>query len=313
MVDPARPGVADAGQVAVLTGGWSAEREISLKSGAAVLEALRRRGINAQGFDPKERALSALGEFDRAFIALHGRGGEDGVIQGALDVMGIPYTGTGVRGSALGMDKLRTKLIWRGLGLPTPAFLRLSSEAALGRVEAELGYPVMVKPNHEGSSLGMTRVNAATELLDAWRKACQYDREVFAERWISGPEYTVSLLGEQAFPAIWIEPASVFYDFDAKYRAAQTRLHCPCGLSGSTESELTQLAIAAFDAVCGSGWGRVDLMRDADGAFWLLEVNTVPGLTEHSLVPMAARVAGLDMDELVWRILQTSWHSRGLQ
>ena len=313
MVDPARLGIADAGHVAVLAGGGSAEREISLKSGAAVLAALRSRGVNADCFDPREQALSALGEFDRAFIALHGRGGEDGVIQGALEVMGIPYTGTGVLGSALGMDKRRSKLIWRSLGLPTPAFLRLDSEAALDRVGAELGYPVMVKPSHEGSSLGMTRVDGSAELLDAWRKACHYDREVFAERWISGQEYTISLLAEQALPAIRIEPASTFYDFDAKYRAAETRLHCPCGLSAPAEAALAQLAVAAFDAVSGSGWGRVDLMRDTEGAFWLLEVNTVPGMTDHSLVPSAARVAGFDMDELVWRILLTSWRSRGLQ
>lgn len=312
-VEPADPGITDAGRVAVLAGGWSAEREISLKSGAGVLDALRRRGVNADCFDPRDRPLGALGEFDRAFIALHGRGGEDGVIQGALEVMGMPYTGAGVLGSALGMDKLRAKLIWRGLGLPTPAFLRLDSETSLGRVEAELGFPVMVKPSREGSSLGMTRVNGAAELPHAWRKACHYDREVFAERWIGGQEYTVSLLGEQALPVIRIEPASVFYDFDAKYRAAETRLHCPCGLSACAEAALAELAGAAFDAVSGSGWGRIDLMRDTEGAFWLLEVNTVPGMTDHSLVPTAARAAGLDMEELVWRILLTSWRSRGLR
>lgn len=311
--DPACPGVADAGRVAVLAGGWSAEREISLKSGAAVLDALRRRGVNAHGFDPAERPLAALSEFDRAFIALHGRGGEDGVIQGALEVMDIPYTGTGVLGSALGLDKLRAKLIWRALGLPTPAFLPLDSEAALGRVEAELGFPVMVKPSHEGSSLGMTRVDSSAALLQAWRKACQYDRKVFAERWIGGQEYTVSLLGRQALPVIRIEPASMFYDFDAKYRATETRLHCPCGLSARSEAVLTELAVAAFDAVSGSGWGRVDLMCDPEDAFWLLEVNTVPGMTDHSLVPAAARAAGLEMEELVWRILLTSWRSGGLQ
>ncbi|MCO6441445.1 MAG: D-alanine--D-alanine ligase [Nitrococcus mobilis] len=301
------------GRVAVLAGGWSAEREISLQSGAAVLEALRRRGIEAHQVDPSERPLGALGEFDRAFIALHGRGGEDGVIQGALEIMCLPYTGTGVLGSALGMDKLRTKLVWHALGLPTPAFLRLDSEAALDRVEAELGYPVMVKPNREGSSLGMTRVNGSAALLEAWRKACLYDREVFAERWIDGQEYTVSLLGEQALPVIRIESAGVFYDFDAKYRAAETRLHCPCGLAALPEAALTELAAAAFEAVGGSGWGRIDLMRDPDGAAWLLEVNTVPGLTDHSLVPMAARAAGLDMDELAWRILLSSWRGRGVQ
>lgn len=312
-VDPAGPEIADAGRVAVLAGGWSAERVISLKSGAAVLAALHRRGVHAECFDPAERPLAALSEFDRAFIALHGRGGEDGVIQGALEIMGIPYTGTGVLGSALGLDKLRTKLIWRGLGLPTPTFLQLDSEASLSRVEADLGYPVMVKPSHEGSSLGMTRVDSAAALLQAWREACRYDREVFAECWISGQEYTVSLLGEQVLPAIRIEPASLFYDFDAKYRAAETKLHCPCGLSAHSEAALAELAMAAFAAVSGSGWGRVDLMRDTEGTFWLLEANTVPGMTDHSLVPAAARVVGLDMEELVWRILLTSWRSRGLQ
>ncbi len=312
-VDSTGVGRAAAGRVAVLAGGWSAEREISLQSGAAVLEALRRRGLEVHHVDPSERPFDALGEFDRAFIALHGRGGEDGVIQGALEVMGLPYTGTGVLGSALGMDKLRTKLVWCALGLPTPAFLRLDSEAALDRVEAELGYPVMVKPNREGSSLGMTRVNGSDALMEAWRRACFYDREVFAERWIDGQEYTVSLLGEQALPVVGIESSGVFYDFDAKYRTAATRLHCPCGLAASTEAALTELAAAAFEAVGGSGWGRIDLMRDPEGVVWLLEVNTVPGLTDHSLVPMAARVAGLDMDELAWRILLSSWCGRGPQ
>lgn len=310
MTDPTELGSADLGRVAVLAGGWSAERTISLKSGTAVLEALRRRGVQAQPFDPKEQSLEALTGFDRAFIALHGRGGEDGVIQGALEVLGLPYTGTGVLGSALAMDKLRSKLIWRALGLPTPAFLHLDSEAALGRVDSELGFPVMVKPNREGSSLGMTYVDRPAELLHAWQKASQHDHEVIAERWISGLEYTVSLLGEQVLPAIRIEPASAFYDFDAKYHAAETQLHCPCGLSAATETALAEFSRAAFEAVNGSGWGRIDLMRDRDGVFWLLEVNTVPGLTDHSLVPAAARVAGLDMEELVWRILLTSWRSR---
>lgn len=313
MADRTSPRPVDSGHVAVLAGGWSAEREISLISGAAVLAALRRRGVKADCFDPGERPLDGLSAFDRAFIALHGRGGEDGVVQGALEVIGLPYTGTGVLGSALGMDKLRAKQIWRGQDLPTPAFLRLDSETSLDRVEAELGFPVIVKPSHEGSSLGMTRADGSAELLDAWRRACYYDREVFAERWISGPEYTVSLLGEQPLPAIHIEPASAFYDFDAKYRAAETRLHCPCRLSARAEAALAELARAAFNALSGSGWGRVDLMCDAQDTFWLLEVNTVPGMTDHSLVPTAARVAGLSMEELVWRILLSSWGDRGLQ
>ncbi len=295
-----------AGHVAVLLGGWSAEREISLKSGRAMLAALRRRGVDAHAFDPSEQPLTRLADFDRALIALHGRGGEDGVIQGVLDALGVPYSGSGVLGSAIAMDKLRTKLIWRGLGLATPGFARLDAASDWERVVADLGLPLMVKPAHEGSSLGMARVDAAGDLQRAWHAAAAYDAEVFAEQWVSGEEYTVALLDGEVLPPIRIEPTHGFYDFDAKYVAEDTRMHCPCGLPAAVERELGELARAAFEVVGASGWGRVDVMRDAAGAFWLLEVNTVPGMTDHSLVPAAARVAGMDMDELVWRILATS-------
>ncbi|MCS4504701.1 D-alanine--D-alanine ligase [wastewater metagenome] len=297
---------ADAGRVAVLMGGWSAERDISLKSGAAILEALRGRGVDAHAFDPRDRALPDLLGFDRALVALHGRGGEDGAIQGALETLGIPYTGSGVLGSAVAMDKLRTKLIWRGLDLATPPFRMLGHATDWDGVVDELGLPLMVKPANEGSSLGMSRVGERDGLEAAWIRAADYDTAVFAERWITGEEYTVAVLDGECLPAIRIESARGFYDFDAKYVAEDTRMHCPCGLPADTERALGELALSAFEATGAEGWGRVDLMRDGDGRFWLLEVNTVPGMTDHSLVPAAARVAGLDMGELVWRILATS-------
>ncbi|WP_440996898.1 D-alanine--D-alanine ligase [Arhodomonas sp. SL1] len=295
-----------AGRVAVLLGGWSAEREISLKSGAAMLAALRARGVDAHAFDPREEPLDALSGYDRAVVALHGRGGEDGVIQGALEAMGVPYTGSGVLGSAIAMDKLRTKLIWRGLDLPTPAFRRLGADTDWAAAVEALGLPLIVKPAHEGSSLGMSRVDDVGDLATAWSRAADYDTTVFAERWIEGEEYTVTLLEGEALPTIRIEAGRGFYDFDAKYLADDTRMHCPCGLAEADEAELAALARQAFEAVGAEGWGRVDAMRDADGRFWLLEVNTVPGMTDHSLVPAAARVVGLGMEELVWRILRTS-------
>lgn len=296
----------DAGRVAVLCGGRSAEREISLRSGAEIHRALLAAGVNAERFDPAERPLAELADFDRVFIALHGRGGEDGVIQGALEALGIPYTGSGVLGSAIGMDKLRTKLIWRGLELATPEFRVLDAEAAVADAAQALGMPLMVKPSNEGSSLGMSRVERAEDLMDAWRLARGFDTAVFAERFVSGGEYTVALLGDEVLPAIRIEATRSFYDFDAKYEAEDTRMHCPCGLQPEAEAELQALCVKAFRAIGASGWGRVDAMQDADGRFWLLEVNTIPGMTDHSLVPAAARVAGIEMPELVWRILQTS-------
>lgn len=298
---------ADFGKVAVLMGGLSAEREVSLQGGQAVLEALVRRGVDAHGVDVGRDVLSLLQQeqYDRVFIMLHGRGGEDGVIQGALESIGMPYTGCGVAGSALGMDKYRCKLLWAGLGLPTAEFVMLEQAADLERAEA-LGFPLMIKPSHEGSSIGMAKVESGQQLEEAWRQAAGYDIEVMAERWISGAEYTASILDDQVLPLIRIETPNTFYDYEAKYQADSTAYHCPCGLASDQEEALKRLAGQAFRAVGASGWGRVDIMLDEAGAPYLLEVNTVPGMTSHSLVPMAAREAGIDFDELVWRILLTS-------
>ena len=295
------------GKVAVLLGGRAAEREISLTSGNAVLRALCRQGVDAHPLDPDETVLEQLraGGFDRAFIILHGRGGEDGVIQGALETIAMPYTGSGVLGSALGMDKYRTKLAWAGAGLPTADSVLLREESDLA-LAAAIGFPLMVKPAHEGSSIGMARVTDPDALAAAWRSAREYDPLVIAERWIAGAEYTCAILGREALPIIRLETPHAFYDYDAKYRADSTRYLCPCGLSAADEARFRQLALDAFDAVGASGWGRVDLMVDAAGAPYLLEINTVPGMTDHSLVPMAARAAGLDFETLVLRILETS-------
>ena len=297
------------GKVAVLYGGTSAEREVSLKSGNAVLAALQRGGVDAHGIDVVDSAILEqlrTGGFARAFIVLHGRGGEDGVIQGALETIGLPYTGSGVLGSALGMDKVRTKQIWQAAGLPTPKFLVLESPADLGRVTAELGFPVMIKPAHEGSSIGMSKVERAEELPAAWQDAVHYDRAVLAEAWITGAEYTASILGEQTLPLIRLETPHAFYDYEAKYRANDTRYHCPCGLTEQQELQFRSLAQRAFRSVAASGWGRVDFMCDRSGQPYLIEVNTVPGMTDHSLVPMAARAAGIDFEALVLRILEVS-------
>jgi D-alanine-D-alanine ligase len=295
------------GKVALLLGGQSAERAISLKSGNAVLAALDRQGVDVQPLDPDAAILERLrsGGFDRVFNMLHGRGGEDGQIQGALQTIGLPYTGSGVLGSALGMDKYRCKLAWQGSGLPTPPFALLRSEADLPQAEA-VGFPLMVKPAHEGSSIGMARANDPTELAQAWRAAVEYDDLVIAERWITGAEYTCAILQGEALPLIRLETPRAFYDYEAKYSANTTRYVCPCGLPAEEEARLQAVASAAFDAVGGSGWGRVDFMVDAAASPYLLEVNTVPGMTDHSLVPMAARARGIDFDELVWRILETS-------
>jgi D-alanine-D-alanine ligase len=239
------------------------------------------------------------------FIVLHGRGGEDGQIQGALATMGLPYTGSGVLGSALGMDKYRCKLAWRGCGLPTAEFALLRSEADLAGA-AEIGFPLMIKPAHEGSSIGMARADDAPGLESAWREAVRYDGLVIAERWIFGPEYTCALLGGEALPLIKLETPRDFYDYEAKYLADSTRYICPCGLDPEVEARLQQMSVNAFDAIGASGWGRVDFMLDGDGSPSLLEVNTVPGMTDHSLVPMAAKARGVGFDELVWRILETS-------
>ena len=296
------------GKVAVLMGGRSAEREISLRSGQAVLDALQQRGVQALPLDAgDDDFVSQLrnGRFDRAFIALHGRGGEDGVVQGLLESLGIPYTGSGVLGSALSMDKLRTKQVWAGAGLPTPTFALLRREADLQTVPA-LGFPVMLKPAREGSSIGMTRVEQEQDLEQAWREASRYDGEVLAESWVYGAEYTAGVVAGIALPLIRLETPRGFYDYEAKYHADTTRYHCPCGLPADVESGLQELAMRAFLAVGASGWGRVDFFVDAEQRPWLIEVNTVPGMTSHSLVPMAARQAGIDFGELCWRILETS-------
>jgi D-alanine-D-alanine ligase len=297
----------DFGRVAVLFGGSSAEREISMRSGAAVLAALLRRGVQAEALDPGSESGQGLdlGGYDRAFIVLHGRGGEDGRIQGALDSLGLPYTGSGVLGSALGMDKYRCKLLWQGLGLPTPPFVLLRSEDDLGQA-ASLGFPLMVKPAREGSSIGMGRADDNEQLAAAYRLAAGYDRLVLAERWIQGAEYTAAILGRRALPLIRLETPNLFYDYAAKYQADSTRYHCPCGLAPEAEQRLQALALESFEAVGASGWGRVDILLDEQQSPFLIEVNTVPGMTDHSLVPMAAAAAGIEFDALVWRILETS-------
>lgn len=296
------------GKVALLLGGESAEREISLKSGAAVLAALERQGVDVHALDPAEAGtLERLraGGFARVFIILHGRGGEDGQIQGALETIGLPYTGSGVLGSALGMDKYRCKVLWQGCGLPTPDFALLRCEADLARAQ-DLGFPLMIKPANEGSSIGMARADDPETLAGAWRAAARYDALVLAERWIDGPEYTCALLDGEALPTIRLETPRAFYDYEAKYFADTTSYICPCGLDAARESRLQAMCRDAFEAVGARGWGRVDFMLDADGRPYLLEVNTVPGMTDHSLVPMAAKVHGLGFDALVWRILETS-------
>jgi len=295
---------ADFGRVAVLMGGWAAEREVSLVSGAAVLDGLRRGGVDAHGIDVGHDILAVLqaGGFDRVFNVVHGRGGEDGVLQGALEVLGLPYTGSGVLGSAIAMDKYRTKLVWQSLGIPTPGFAVIECEADLAAA-CELGFPQMIKPAREGSSLGMARAMDADELRAAWQAAGEYDDAVLAERWIHGNEYTVAILGDQALPLIRLQTANVFYDYQAKYQSDQTRYHVPCGLDGEREAELQVLALRAYRALDCRGWGRIDLFLDDEQQPWLLEANTVPGMTGHSLVPMAASAAGIDFDTLVWRIL----------
>ena len=293
------------GKVAVLMGGLSAEREVSLKSGAAVLAALTRRSVDAHDVDVGADIVSVLqaGKFDRAFIALHGRGGEDGVIQGVLETLAIPYTGSGVLGSALSMDKARTKFLWQATGAPTPDFVLLNAESSWKDISARLGLPLAVKPVHEGSSIGATRVEAVEEMEAAWRAAAEFDDMVMAEPWIKGGEYTVAILNGVALPVIRLETPRSFYDYEAKYAANDTQYHCPCGLDIETETYLQKLALDAFTVLAAEAWGRVDLMLDDKGQAWLLENNTVPGLTDHSLVPMAAAAAGIEFDELVWQIL----------
>jgi len=302
----------DFGKVAVLMGGPSAEREVSLKSGRAVLEALKRRGIDAHGIDASRDVLQLLkkGHFARAFIALHGRWGEDGVIQGALEVIGLPYTGSRVLASALSMDKLRTKYVWSAAGIATPDFVVMRRETRASDVIERLGLPLFIKPAREGSSLGMSKVTKAAEFDVAAAKAVRYDDVVLAERGIGGQELTVAVLQGEALPVIRIETPRSFYDYEAKYLLDSTRYHCPAGLDAPTEQRMRGLALAAFNAVDAYGWGRVDIMLDEAGEAFVLEINTVPGMTDHSLVPKAARQAGVDFDELVVRILETSFVDR---
>ncbi len=285
---------------------------MSLKSGAAVLAALERSGVDVIGYDPADGGLVRLEALapDRVFIALHGRGGEDGTLQGALELLGIPYTGSGVLASALGMDKQRTKLVWHALGLPTPESLMLAADADWDGIVAQLGLPLIVKPVHEGSTLGISIVESKEALKSAYHEAARFDARVMAERFISGEEYTVSLLGGRVLPAIRVEVPSGFYDYEAKYISNDTRYHLPCGLDAETEAALGELCLQAFEAVGGEGWGRVDVMRDGEGRFWLIEVNTSPGMTDHSLVPQSAAHAGIGFDELVLRILRTSLEPR---
>ncbi len=293
-------------RIAVLMGGNSAEREVSLKSGAAVLESLQRQGYDAEALDVTPDLLQSLqqGGYQLAFIALHGRGGEDGVIQGALESIGLPYTGSGVLASALAMDKWRTKQIWQAADIPTPSYQIIAAADELERVEEAVGYPMMIKPIHEGSSIGMSRVEDRQQLEQAFSDASRYDREVMAERWIEGSEYTVAILDGEALPAIRLETPHQFYDYSAKYSENTTQYHCPCGLDPSAEQELQQLALRAFDAVGATGWGRVDILADESGGLWPIEVNTIPGMTDHSLVPMAAASSGIDFDGLTRRILE---------
>jgi len=296
------------GKVAVLFGGRSAEREVSLKSGAAVLAALQRSGVDAHAFDPAKRDLHNLLDerFDRVFIALHGRYGEDGTVQGALELMGIPYTGSGVMASSIAMDKWRTKMIWQAAGLPIPDFMLLNEHSDWGSVVQRLDLPLFVKPANEGSSVGISKVKQVSELKAAYEEAAKHDKLVIAERFIGGGEYTVAILNGRALPVIKIEPANEFYDYEAKYLRDDTRYLCPCGLSAEQEVEMQALAQQGFAVIGGQGWGRVDFLRSTDGGAYLLEVNTSPGMTDHSLVPMAAREAGISFEQLVVQVLESA-------
>ncbi len=292
------------GKVAVLFGGTSGEREVSLNSGGRVLAALQGQGIDAHPFDPANQALTELAGFDRAFIALHGRHGEDGTIQGALELLHIPYTGPGVLASALAMDKWRSKLVWQAAGLPVPAYTLLTAESDFAAVERSLGLPLFVKPAREGSSIGVSKVKAPGELAAAWAEAARHDPLVIAEQAILGGEYTVGIIGDDSLPIVKIEPASEWYDYEAKYNRDDTAYRCPCGLSEEKETQIRAEALRAFRVLGGRGWGRVDFLMDAAGQHYFLEANTAPGMTDHSLVPMAARVAGLEYPALVRRVLE---------
>ncbi|WP_263078530.1 D-alanine--D-alanine ligase [Endozoicomonas sp. Mp262] len=291
------------GKVAVLFGGRSAEREVSLASGDRVYAALQKLGVDCQLIDAAENLVERLLEYapDRAFIALHGTGGEDGTIQGLLEHMGIPYSGSDVMSSALAMDKYRSKLLWQSVGLPTPAFQIVNNASELEHCVTLL--PAFVKPSQEGSSVGVTRVNREQDLKDAWEKAQGHHGPVLVEQFIDGPEYTVAIVNGQVMPAVRIDAEGAFYDYEAKYLSEHTCYTVPCGLTKAKEQEMQAIALTAFEVLGCSGWGRVDFMQDENGRFWLLEVNTIPGMTDHSLVPMAAKEVGLDFDQLVVEIL----------
>ena len=298
----------DFGRVAVLLGGTSSEREISLRSGTACLAALIKLGVDARAFDPKDQPIGDLvGAFDRVFIALHGPGGEDGTLQGALEFLGLPYTGSGVVGSAIGMDKLRTKRLAQAVGIPTADYLLLRGPQDLETCLDRLGLPLIVKPATQGSSVGMTKVEKAGDLAAAYEAAAVLEPNVFAEQWITGAEYTVAILQGRALPSIRIETPATFYDYQAKYFRNDTQYHCPSGLPTEAEKHLANLALATFAAVGAEGWGRADFMMDKAGRPYLLEINTVPGMTDHSLVPMAARALDIPFEKLVWQVLETSF------
>ncbi|UXD86795.1 D-alanine--D-alanine ligase [Thalassolituus hydrocarboniclasticus] len=297
--------VAALGKIAVLMGGTSAERAVSLKSGQAVYSALQQSGADVIAIDVQAHAIEQLTnvDFDVAFIALHGRGGEDGTIQGVLEWLDKPYTGSGVMASALAMDKWRTKLIWQAAGLPTPKAFLLNEDSDWSQLIAELNADAIVKPAREGSSIGMRKVHTAEELQDSFNFAREYDGLVLAESWVKGAEFTVAIVDGKALPAIQLKTSHAFYDYDAKYQANDTQYLLPCGLSAEKEQELQQLALKAFDVIGGQGWGRIDVMQDQNGRFWLLEANTSPGMTDHSLVPMAAAAVGMSFPELVVHLL----------
>ena len=292
--------------VAVLMGGWSAEREVSLNSGNAVFSALCRQGINATALDIDRNICEHLktGGFSHVFNIVHGRGGEDGQIQGLLDILRVPYTGSGVLGSALAMDKFRCKQLWRGMGLPTPDYMELKNKSDCEEALKRLGLPLMIKPVLEGSSIGISKVNNSTEIIPAWDKASSCGGMIMAEKFIQGEEYTAAILGKQILPMIKLKTEHDFYDYQAKYVSNDTQYICPCGLTESVERELGKLMLQSYEAIMCEGWGRVDFMLDKDDKPWLIEVNTVPGMTDHSLVPMAAKEAGISFDDLVLQILQ---------
>ena len=297
----------DFGKVAVLYGGRSGEREVSLRSGAGVLAALQRQGIDAHAFDPAERSLDELKGFNRAFISLHGKYGEDGTIQGALELMGIPYTGPGVMASAIGMDKWRCKLLWEAVGLPVPEYAILTADTDFDDIETRFGFPLFVKPACEGSSLGVTMVKKPGQLARAYEVAAEFHDMVLVEKALLGGEFTTAILGDRALPIIKIEPnlsACDFYDYEAKYNRNDTTYRVPCGLPAAKEAEIRELCRRAYQVIGARGWGRVDFLMDSSGKAYMLEVNTSPGMTDHSLVPMAAKAEGMDYDALVVEILK---------